>query len=187
MRQQLDREQTAFFETRVAGRTEVWLAIQAAVAEMRVSGDGADGVASAQAILDAAGVTLPTGDLADGAYDALGAFYAVPQWVVSDPEDVGVDGKDADEGDEDGDEDDEEEEAERRREEKGKAVVGEREGVKVKARLSERGGRDVVVVLGRGESVRVLARRVGVDCQVCVPAISHFVSFWGFSTTRMCD
>lgn len=147
--------------------------------ELRGS-EGDEGVEGAQAILDAADATLPTGDLADGAYDALGAFYGVPQWVVRDPEGV-----------EEGEEEEEEGETERRREEKGKGVL-EGGGVKVKARLSERGGRDVVVVLGRGESVRVLARRVEVDGQVCVlflvpiPGFSMLMSLPSFHLQSTC-
>ncbi|CAK7217323.1 hypothetical protein SCUCBS95973_003109 [Sporothrix curviconia] len=41
--------------------------------------------ATAQTILDAADITLPTGDMAQGAYDAFGNYYALPTWIVSDP------------------------------------------------------------------------------------------------------
>ncbi|OAA65514.1 histone-lysine n-methyltransferase clr4 [Niveomyces insectorum RCEF 264] len=41
--------------------------------------------ATAQSMLDAADITLPTGYLAQGAYDAFGNFYALPAWIVADP------------------------------------------------------------------------------------------------------
>ncbi|CAK7230941.1 hypothetical protein SBRCBS47491_007760 [Sporothrix bragantina] len=41
--------------------------------------------ATAQTILDAADITLPTGDMAQGAYDVFGNYYALPAWIVSDP------------------------------------------------------------------------------------------------------
>lgn len=164
-RRELDRERIVFFETRVSGRAEVWAAIQAAVEEARRP--GGEGLATAQTILDAADVTLPTGDLADGVYDALGGFYAVPEWVACEPADVV-------EGDGDGEQDvgvrGETEEEGVRREEKGKGkvlVVEEGPVVKVKVRLSERGGIDVVVRVGREESVRGVTRRVLERSDVC--------------------
>jgi hypothetical protein len=111
-------------------------------------------------------VTLPTGDLANGAYDVFGAHYSLPVWVVADPTnlvgeddhdevvmDKGGEGEDTEDGDG-------EEEAARRREEKGKAVLAEGDLIAVKARLSDRGGPDVVVHVGKGDSIRLLAKRV---------------------------
>jgi hypothetical protein len=139
-------------------------------------GIGADeGLATAQIILDAAGVTLPTGDLANGAYDALGAFYSLPEWVVADPANVSnaddVDGK---VGAVEEDETEEDVEALRRREEKGKNVVAEMDLIKVKARLSDRGGPDVVVSVGKADSVRLFARRVFEDSDVSFD-VSHLL------------
>ena len=53
---------------------------------------------------------------------------------------------------------------ERRREEKGKA--SERDAVKVKCRLSDRGGPDVVIFLGRNQTVGALARRIKAETDV---------------------
>ncbi|KFY41066.1 hypothetical protein V495_05083 [Pseudogymnoascus sp. VKM F-4514 (FW-929)] len=149
-RSKLDRERTAFFDTRVTGRPEIWGAIRAAVAELHAEakngGEGGEGTATAQTIIDASGATLPTGDLADGVYDALGAYYAIPEWVVCDPVNVSEEGQEAEVEDEE--------------EGKGKVVETERDTVKVTARLSERGGIDVRVRIGRGDSVKVLARMV---------------------------
>lgn len=119
------------------------------------NGEEGEGTATAQTIIDAAGATLPTGDLADGVYDALGAYYGIPEWVVCDPVNVAEEGEEAEVGDED--------------EGKGKVVVPERETVKVTTRLSERGGVDVRVRIGRGESVKVLARMVAEGSDVRLP------------------
>ncbi|OBT41360.1 hypothetical protein VE00_08191 [Pseudogymnoascus sp. WSF 3629] len=154
-RTKLDRERIAFFDTRVTGRPEIWGAIRAAVGELHAEakngGESGEGgaYATAQTIIDAAGATLPTGDLADGVYDALGAYYGIPEWVVCDPVNVAEEGVEA-EGAEVEDEEDG----------KGKVVVTERETVKVTTRLSERGGIDVRVRIGRGDSVKTLARMV---------------------------
>lgn len=112
----------------------------------------------AQGVLDASGVTVPTGDLVDGCYDEQGGLYQLPGWVVGEPERVVEDeGKEVEEEAEDGDRGEEVQEADG---EKGKEVVVVGEGVKVKCRLSDRGGPDVVVVVGREERVGELIKRV---------------------------
>lgn len=50
--------------------------------------DSDGGLATAQQILSAAEITVPSGDLADGAYDSFGAFYPLPEHIVSDPVDI---------------------------------------------------------------------------------------------------
>ncbi|KAK8052699.1 hypothetical protein PG996_012000, partial [Apiospora saccharicola] len=95
--------------------------------------DNDTALATAQSILKAAEVTLPTGNLANGVYDALGTYYAVPEWIVSDPVNV-AEGNANDDHDPKANEEDEdltggeetaedidEEEALRRREEKGES------------------------------------------------------------------
>lgn len=52
--------------------------------------------ASAQSVIDAAGITVPTGDLCDGCYDEGGALYKLPEHIVADPTDLAPD-KTADE------------------------------------------------------------------------------------------
>lgn len=124
---------------------------------------------TAQGIIDAAGVTLPRGDLISGAYDEVGNFYQLPEPIVSDPmnvlseshETVDVGAK-AEIG-----EDLDEDEVERRREEKGKGVLKTRDMIKVRARLSDRGGPDVQISMGKDENVRVLVRRVQEAVGVC--------------------
>lgn len=124
----------------------------------------ADGqVQNAQGILDASGVTIPTGDLANGAYDEVGNLYQLPEQVISDPVNIVLVSQDIAAGKTEGakpGEETDEDEVERRREEKGKAVLKSGDCVKVRARLSDRGGPDVVVMLGKEQNVRVLVRRV---------------------------
>ncbi|KAL1899542.1 hypothetical protein Sste5346_002944 [Sporothrix stenoceras] len=56
-----------------------------------ISAEAAEARATAQTILDAADITLPTGDMAQGAYDAFGNYYALPSWIVSDPTNLATD------------------------------------------------------------------------------------------------
>ncbi|KAI0489930.1 ubiquitin domain-containing protein [Xylaria cf. heliscus] len=182
-RADLDLQRTEFFDTRVTGRPEVWQVIRTALEAMwesdvrRAAGvelvddDGTGGLATAQGILRAAEVTLPTGDLSNGVYDSLGNYYSLPEWIVSDPtnvaedsrvrrESVDRDGKvDDDLTGEDTTEEVDEDEALRRREEKGKAVVDIKNLVKVRARLSENYP-DVVIGIDADESVRSLSRKI---------------------------
>jgi hypothetical protein len=145
---------------------------------------------TAQGILGAAGVTTPTGSLIEGCYDEAGNLYRLPEAIILDPMNVipeettsqptrhsNIDGEtmvglseaksmaldsvlaedmEKEEGDS--------EATERRREEKGKA--SERDAVKVKCRLSDRGGPDVVVLLGRSQTVGALARRIRSETDV---------------------
>jgi hypothetical protein len=139
--------------------------------------DGTGGLATAQGILQAAEVTLPTGDMSNGAYDSLGNYYALPEWIVSDPTNVaegsGARRESVDEdrkGDEplragDTTEEFDEDEALRRREEKGKAVVDIKNLVKVRARLSENYP-DVGISIDADETVRSLARKIAEESGV---------------------
>jgi Ubiquitin-binding domain len=170
------------------------------VCELVRSGD----VATAQGILDAAGITLPTGNLVDGCYDEVGNLYRLPEVVVSDPVNTVREGGDGEagvrmdvdrlrnsnnidgetmigvpeakiaataedkvlDGGEGGDMMTESREMseERRREEKGKG--SERDAVKVRCRLSDRGGPDVVIALGKTQHVATLVRRVQTEGNV---------------------
>ncbi|KKY27125.1 putative ubiquitin domain-containing protein [Phaeomoniella chlamydospora] len=163
---QLARERYEFFETRVTGNAEIWAALRTVTELMR---DGQ--LPTAQEILNAAGITLPTGDLVNGAYDLTGQLYKIPPEILRDPENVEIDqnddrsstiggktfalnleGKEVDDSDEDSDA------AELRREEKGKG--NERDALKIKCRLSDRGGPDVIMVIGRSQHVSVLIRKL---------------------------
>lgn len=140
----------------MTGQPEIWGAIRAAVGEIHAeakNGGGGAGYATAQTIIDAVGATLPTGDLADGVYDSLGAYYGIPEWVVCDPVNVAEEGEEAEVEDDEG---------------KGKVVVTQRDTVKVTTRLSESGGIDVRVRIGREDTVKTLARMVAEGSDVCL-------------------
>ncbi|MCJ1243759.1 hypothetical protein MMC30_000956 [Trapelia coarctata] len=129
-------------------------------------------VQTAQGILDAAAMTVPTGDLTNGAYDETGNFYHMPEHVIADPDNLLVEDegrvaapKDEEETDE---EEIDEDEAEHRREEKGKTVLKTGDILKVKARLSDRGGLDVVIMLSKEQNVRVLVRKVQEEAGVSI-------------------
>lgn len=202
-RSALDRERQEFFDTRVTGRPEVWQNLRAAlevlwesdVARLLIaneipvsSSDGeldsdehdpAMALATAQSILDAGDITLPTGNLADGAYDALGNYYQLPAQIVSDPVNIVSDDqtggaigetkdglRDAKDTAEDADFD-EDDDAERRREEKGKGVADVRSQVVAVIRMSDT-GRDMKLHVGKEESVRSIIRRINEETGVSV-------------------
>ncbi|KAK7698904.1 hypothetical protein SLS64_012115, partial [Diaporthe eres] len=186
-RSALDRERTDFFDTRVSGRPEIWQTLHAALdvlwtADIAACDDPNDSsddhsaplaLATAQSILDAADITLPTGNLADGAYDLLGNYYQLPAHIVSDPRNIvsGDDDNDDDRfgeaktaeettaGADDDDDDDGEDEAERRRVHKGKAVVNVSDQVLAVVRLSNT-ARDLKLDVGKDESVRSIIHRI---------------------------
>ncbi|KAK1246461.1 hypothetical protein MKX08_000263 [Trichoderma sp. CBMAI-0020] len=171
-RRELAKEREEFFETRVVCRPEIWQTLHAALqvlweANPDDSQDEDSALATAQTILNAAEISLPTGDLVNGAYDSLGNLYALPEYVVSDPDNLADDNDPDFKGDtstaEDetaGEEDDvDSEEAERRREEKGKGVLDEREMVTLRARLSET-GQDIIVPVTKTDSVRSVVKKI---------------------------
>ena len=141
------------------GHAEIWATLKIVVGLVQ-EGD----IPTAQSILDAAAITLPTGDLKNGAYDEAGNLYQMPEHVVSDPTNIILDQPRDDVKGEislDGTDD---EEMERKRDEKGKSVV--KDMIRVKARLSDRGGPDVMVSVGKDQAVRTLARRIAEEANV---------------------
>ncbi len=160
-RPELDRERQEFFDTRVTGRSEIWATLKVVVG-LLAEGE----IQDAQGILDASAVTVPTGDLMNGAYDEAGNFYQLPEHVLSDPnnmvqssEEIIIKGENASDATD-------EDEIERRREEKGKGVLKSGDVIRVKARLSDRGGPDIIVPLGKEQNVRVLIRRIQEEVNV---------------------
>ncbi|KAI9596581.1 hypothetical protein BDF19DRAFT_412665 [Syncephalis fuscata] len=77
---ELDAQRSAFWDTAPTyeGRLEVWQALQLVCQPETDHG-------TAQVVLDSVGVTLPTGLLADGAFDALGNQYVIPDYCLSAP------------------------------------------------------------------------------------------------------
>lgn len=133
-------------------------------------------LATAQSILDAADITLPTGNPADGVYDSLGNYYQLPTHVVSDPINIVSDEqadamlgeakddlRDAEDTAEDADLDDEG--VERRREEKGKSVVDIRSQLVAVIRLSDT-SRDLKLRVGKEETIRSIIRRIAEETGV---------------------
>lgn len=155
----------------MTGSPEIWAALSTAISLIQ-EGDAA----TAQSILDAAGVTVPTGDLCEGCYDEQGVLYRLPQCIVSDPgnmvEESRAGSRSAvesgqEEGLSDGklavDDASGDEliqsaaDVERRRDEKGK--TREQDLIRVVARMSD-GKPDLVLKVGKNQSVGFLARKV---------------------------
>lgn len=202
----LDRERVEFFDTRVSGRPEVWQTLNAAlevlweaditrqspatIPEHGVQDDEHDpavALATAQSILNAGDILLPTGDLANGAYDSLGNYYQLPPQVVCDPvnivasEDTLGDSKNALKATEGTTRHAEEEDLsddERHREKKGKGVDDVSSRVVAVIRLSET-SKDLRLRVGKNETVRSIVRRVvektGVSSQQ-QQRLLHFIS-----------
>jgi len=140
-------------------------------------------LATAQSIIDAAGITVPTGDLCEGCYDEQGVLYRLPQCIVSDPQNMAVSHSLDEDGGRADDEMDHEalsdgklatddasgdelisQDIERRRDEKGK--TSERDLIRVLARLSEGGAPDISLSMGKGHTVGFLARKVHQEANV---------------------
>ncbi|KAG9232061.1 ubiquitin domain-containing protein [Amylocarpus encephaloides] len=174
-RADLDRERTDFFDTRVTGRPEIWQTLRAVLEILWAGGDIGDvdgGIGTAQQILDAADITIPTGDLSNGVYDGFGAFYTLPEFIVADPQNIAsTPPTPADEViNTDGESDElDEEELVKRREEKGKGVLSVKDMIHVTARLSDGGGPDLVLSVGRDDSVRLVARRLAEEASLSPP------------------
>ena len=158
---ELDREREEFFDTRVTGRAEIWATLRVVVGLL-----GEGDIGTAQSILDASGITVPTGDLINGAYDEMGNLYQIPDPVISDPENLAPGDVTVAKDEIVETEDIEDDELERRKEEKGKTVMKGVDLFKVKARLSDRGGPDVVVMLSKEDTVRTLVRKIKSDTGV---------------------
>ena len=140
----------------MSGHAEIWASLKTVV-DLLAEGD----IPTAQSILNAAAITVPTGDLKAGAYDENGNLYHLPEHIISDPQNVILDDLPKEQRAEALAPPDDEEEIDPKREEKGKGVSGEEEElVRVRARLSDRGGPDVVVQMGRKQHVRTVVRRV---------------------------
>jgi hypothetical protein len=154
-----------FFDTRVSGRPEMWAAVRL-VCELVGRGELGD----AQAVLDAAGGTCPSGMLwgrRGGCYDERGERYVVPVWCVGWPFGVPREDGEGQEGDSEM-----EERGAKWKEGKGKeravddAAIKGRE-IRVRARLSHT-ARDVMVRSGEEDSVSMLVQRLRGSGEVSV-------------------
>jgi Ubiquitin-binding domain len=84
-RTELHRRRTEFWETapQYDGLAETWNSLRVAV-ELSHQND----LPTAQAVLDSAGITIPTGDLGNGCYDELGHRFVIPEFVLSEPSNI---------------------------------------------------------------------------------------------------
>ena len=173
-RLQLDRERREFFDTRVTGHAEIWATLKVVVG-LLADGD----ITTAQSILDAAAITVPTGDLKNGAYDEAGNLYQMPEYVISDPQNVVLNQQgEIQKGEVSNDAKEDDEAIERKREEKGKSVLKTGDMIKVRARLSDRGGPDVIISLGKDQAVRTLVRRVQEEVNVRIESCVYTTSIY---------
>ena len=173
-RLQLDRERREFFETRVTGHAEIWATLKVVVG-LLADGD----ITTSQSILDAAAITVPTGDLKNGAYDEAGNLYQMPEYVISDPQNLVLNQQGENQkGEVSNDATDDNEAIERKREEKGKSVLKTGDMIKVRARLSDRGGPDVIISLGKDQAVRTLVRRVQEEVNVRIESSVYTTSIY---------
>ncbi|KAG4417351.1 hypothetical protein IFR04_009492 [Cadophora malorum] len=169
-RDQLDEERIAFFDTRTSGREETWQAIRTALEILWAGGDpGAEdndgGLATAQAILRAAGVTIPSGDLTAAVYDANGARYELPEYIVCDPTNIvemptRTEEDEGDKSEEDGETADEAELLRRDEIRRGKAVVNPDDMIDIKVKLSDRDNRPLVVTINKQDTVRIVTKKI---------------------------
>ncbi|CAG8513818.1 12768_t:CDS:2 [Ambispora leptoticha] len=76
---QLKVQRDAFWDTAPSyeGRLEIWQALRCACES--------EDLTLAQAIIDSANITIPTGNLTDGCYDELGNRYVIPAYCIVDP------------------------------------------------------------------------------------------------------
>ena len=81
----LHRQRTEFWETapQYDGLETTWNSIRVAV-ELSHQND----LPNAQAVLDSAGITIPTGDLGLGCYDEWGHRFVIPDFVLSEPSNI---------------------------------------------------------------------------------------------------
>lgn len=188
-RKELDRERADFFDTRVTGRPEIWQTLHAALQVLWETSmqereqDDLSALETAQTILTAAEISLPTGNLVNGAYDSFGNYYSLPEWAVSDPQDIMQGEGDKEEiptGARDSDEEGydtaglTDSENQKRRGEKGKGVVDTREQIKLCARLSET-GQDITVIVDRADTVKAVLRAIDSASAVCFPSTLAFL------------
>ena len=168
----LERERRDFFDTRTSGRSEVWSCIRSA-AELFRQGD----VDTAQMMINASGLTVPTGNMVEGVYDSQGAYYQLPEWAVADPVNL--------QRDEDGDAKDtsttkpdaviESENSRKIGKGKGKAPPAG-EGVSLKARLSDR-ATDIILTVYKTDPISDIVEKIkeeaGVSVSPSIDSIYH--------------
>ncbi|CZS90945.1 uncharacterized protein RCO7_01338 [Rhynchosporium graminicola] len=176
-RAQIDAERIAFFDTRVTGRQEIWQAIRTALEVLWAGGEpeeDGDRLATAQVILKAAGVTIPSGNLTRDVYDGLGARYDLPDYVVSDPtnlvelstKSVRDDGNKSEDG---GAREDEDELWRKEEIRRGKAVVKSEDMTDIRVKLSDRETPPLVVSVNKQDLVRIITQTINDEAELESP------------------
>ncbi|CEJ92188.1 hypothetical protein VHEMI07855 [[Torrubiella] hemipterigena] len=175
-REQLKSERRDYFDTRVTGRPEIWQTLKAVLeilwSEDSISGDGSDNLLTAQTMLSAAEISLPTGDLADGAYDSFGNYYALPEWVVAEPQNLadsseGVRNDASFQGEPDSTVAFAKSDSGEPSDAQANALTTENQA-QVRARLSET-GKDIVFYIRKSDSVQSIVEKIGKQCRVSRP------------------
>ena len=133
-----------------------------------------EGFDLAKSILSAGDILLPTGNLANGVYDAFGNYYPLPEYIVCDPTNMASDDDVKTElpNNAEGSPEDNDLEGDAERSEKGKSVVVAREHVALRVRLSEN-SRDYNVSVTTNESIRSVAKKVVMEAEVTTPPPKH--------------
>jgi hypothetical protein len=164
----------------VTGRAEIWQTIHAALQVLwnpSEHGDETEAMATAQTILSAAEISLPTGNLVNGVYDSLGNYYPLPEYIVCDPVNIADDSADDDAkgdgstgaddtaADDDDYDDDVDDVGKDKAVEKGKGVVAVTEQISIKARLSEN-GKDYQLLVGKAETVRSVSKKIAEQAEL---------------------
>lgn len=175
---QLERERIAFFETRVSGDPQIWIALRH-VCDLLRAGD----TSGAQTVLDSVGCTCPTGRIKSdrirgtetrgkkgGIFDERGNSYEIPGWLVADPGDIVAEPeREIEEIDGVGTQHrDEEKSLDGQSHDEGHVYTGDKDNdtkkgagemVTVRARLSDRGS-DLSVETGLHSKVKALVKKV---------------------------
>jgi Ubiquitin-binding domain len=161
----------------VTGRPEIWQTIQQVLELLWSGGDEGDtdgGLGTAQQILDAADITIPTGDLATGGvYDSLGAHYSLPEYVVSDPENIAelsARNSNEDKSGEEAEDNLDADEILRRRQEKGKAVVNADDLINIRVKVSDREETPLKVTISKEDNARIVALKILEEAGVRFPS-----------------
>lgn len=140
--------------------------------EDSISGDGSDNLLTAQTMLSAAEISLPTGDLADGAYDSFGNYYALPEWVVAEPQNLadsseGVRNGASFQGEPDSTVAFANSDSGEPSDSQANALTAENQ-TQVRARLSET-GKDIVFYIRKSDSVQSIVEKIAEQCRVSRP------------------
>lgn len=170
----MDAERVEYFDTRVTARPEIWQTLHTALQILwepptQETGDsGQTALQTAQSMLTAAEISLPTGNLVNGAYDSLGNYYTLPEWVVSDPQNMVENDNSKDELDSAEDVSNDEtqgdgDDGEMKKEEKGKDIAVDT--IQVRARLSET-GQDIMVSVPKTDHVRLVIKKLAAEAKV---------------------